>query len=434
MQEVFGTPVTSANKLNCTANDIRLSKAIRVSPTSCIAGSTFDLDATFEVQVTANSRYDAGFFFRIDGGDNARGDGVNAAGTCSLSALTPPPPPNEPALELDGDTCGDLNSGTYEVTFVIPDVLCEAAPGTDQLKLPNCTSWHSNAGTACSVSDPDFVATDAVYFHPDTKSKCVCDDTFTVPVTVEDAALLVTKTADPTQLPEPGGTVTYTVDIQNVAGYESVVIKTIKDSLFGDIGTNVNGYDPNTCVDLIDDTLAPGATISCYFSATHVDADDGDHIVDIVTVTAYQPSKGTTIEGQDDAAVDITGVYTAPTVTKTAQSTVDCKVDVIYQVVVNNNSAVDSLTVDSLTDDLFGDITVVHGAGAGYEEVLRTTCGLPKADIVPLGNMTCQFKGRILGGTCEISHTNTVTAGVTDDDGETAAPTDYAIVTLTTTP
>jgi hypothetical protein len=187
MQKVFGTPVTNSNKLNCTANDIRLSRAKFVSPDFCVKGSTFDLTATFETIVTANARYDAGFFFRIDGetAGTARGDGVDATGKCSLSALTPSV---TPAINLDGDSCGDLNSGTYEITFVIPDVKCEAAPGTDQLRLPNCTSWHSNAGTACSVSDP-FSVEDASGFRPDTKSKCVCDDNFTVPVRVEDATV-----------------------------------------------------------------------------------------------------------------------------------------------------------------------------------------------------------------------------------------------------
>ena len=87
MQTQFGTPVENKNRVNCTANDIRLSRAIAVSPSSCQRGTTFDLTATFEVNVTANARYDAGFFFRTDGGPNARGDGVNADGQCSLSAL-----------------------------------------------------------------------------------------------------------------------------------------------------------------------------------------------------------------------------------------------------------------------------------------------------------------------------------------------------------
>ena len=102
--------------------------------------------------MTANARYDAGFFFRIDGGTNARGDGSNATGQCSLSALTPSV---SPALDPgDGDTCGDLNAGTYELTFTIPQVLCQDSDGDGFLNLPNCTSWHSNQGTACDISDP----------------------------------------------------------------------------------------------------------------------------------------------------------------------------------------------------------------------------------------------------------------------------------------
>src|SRR5262245_55967419 len=43
MQKVFGTPVTNSNKLNCTANDIRISGVAKdalgnplVNPSSCI--------------------------------------------------------------------------------------------------------------------------------------------------------------------------------------------------------------------------------------------------------------------------------------------------------------------------------------------------------------------------------------------------------------
>ena len=230
MQKVFGTPVTNANKVNCTANDIRLSRALSVSPSSCIKGTKFNLTATFETVVTANARYDAGFFFRIDGGPNARGDGTGATGQCSLSALKPPPPLNPPALNLDNDTSGDLNAGTYSVAFTIPDVVCQDTNGDKKLNLPNCTSWHSNQGTFSNI-------TDAFTFNPDTKSKCVCDDTFQVPVTVEDAALSVEKSASPTQINEPGGEVTFTVKITNTAAVESVQISSIVDSPYGDKGT-----------------------------------------------------------------------------------------------------------------------------------------------------------------------------------------------------
>src|SRR5262245_44341011 len=80
MQRVFignnlGT-VTSANQLNCTAQDVKIAEAISAlnldtGTNKCIAGSSFNLQATFKVDVTANIRYDEGFFFRIDGGTNA---------------------------------------------------------------------------------------------------------------------------------------------------------------------------------------------------------------------------------------------------------------------------------------------------------------------------------------------------------------------------
>ena len=190
-------PVPNSDKLNCTANDIRIARALpgSVSPTSCVAGSTFDLTATFEVNVTANARYDAGFYFNITGGASARLPG-GPNGLCSLSVVTPG---LGGSLAIENDFCGDFNSGIKNVTFTIPDVQCVAAPGSNPpvLRLPNCTAWHSNAATACTTN---------AQADPDTKSKCDCDDGFTVPVLVEDATLLVAKSASPTTVPETGGT------------------------------------------------------------------------------------------------------------------------------------------------------------------------------------------------------------------------------------
>src|SRR6266705_5718758 len=76
MQSVFdgGATVSGANLLNCTANDIRLSFATNPSVSTCTEGTHFSLTATFHTVVTANSRYDAAFFFRTDGGASARGN------------------------------------------------------------------------------------------------------------------------------------------------------------------------------------------------------------------------------------------------------------------------------------------------------------------------------------------------------------------------
>jgi len=118
MQRVFMGPtasVTNANQLNCTASDVKIAKAISATnldtgTNTCTPNTTFNLEATFQVNVTANIRYDEGFFFRIDGTGFARGDGAGATGTCSLSWLDPAASPGD---NLDGaDGCGDLTAGT----------------------------------------------------------------------------------------------------------------------------------------------------------------------------------------------------------------------------------------------------------------------------------------------------------------------------------
>jgi uncharacterized repeat protein (TIGR01451 family) len=418
MQKIFGTPVSNSNRVNCTANDIRLSRAISVSPTSCVRGTTFDLTATFETIVTANARYDAGFFFRIDGGANARDDGVNATGQCSLSALRPPPPLNSPSLDLDGDGSGDLNAGTYNVTFTIPGVACQDSDNDRLLNLPNCTSWHSNQGTLSTLGD-------ASTFKPDTKSKCVCDDTFEVPVRVEDATISVEKTAAPTELNEPGGEVTFTVSITNTSNVEPVRITSIIDVPYGDKGSGV-ASDDNTCPGLIGTDLDPGETTSCYFK-DDVWGNAGETKTDTVTVTALQPSNNATLQDDDTADVTLQNLGSTPTLVKTAQSTANCSVEASYQVVVNNASAVDRLTVNSLTDDKFGSITSVH------DNVVSTDCSVPQT-IDLLQNYTCSFVGRIASPSCDLTHTNKVVADVTDDDNESSQPEGSATVTLSTTP
>jgi hypothetical protein len=430
MQRIFmgsGATVANSNLVQCTANDISLSRVLSVSPDTCVDGETIPLlTATFEVTVTANSRYDAGFFFRIDGGPNARGDGVNATGDCSLSWLNIPPA--KPGLNLDADTCGDLNSGTYQATFAIPNVLCKGVEKDGQLvlKLPYCTSWHSNQGTFCNVPvTPPTPDTNVYYFKPDTKSKCVCDDNFTVPVIVETANLKVVKVAAPPSVPETGGTVTYTVQITNEAQYVSLTINSIKDDVYGDLGGSNSNVTENTCGNLIDDVLPPGGSTSCLFKA-FVSGDSGQVITDTVEVCGKDSAQHD-VCGSDPADVSITDSYTAPTLTKTAQSAANCQVDVTYQVVVSNNSGIDTLTVDSLRDDVFGDITTVHPAAGSIKEVVYTTCATG-GSIDPSGNYTCTFVGRSVSIACSGILTDTVTAGVTDDDGRTSSPSDSAKV------
>jgi hypothetical protein len=230
-------------------------------------------------------------------------------------------------------------------------------------------------------------------------------------------------------VPEPGGQVTYTVRIENVAEFESVVIETIDDDVFGDLADPANpDVTDNDCPDLVDVTLAPGGVETCSFKG-QVSGNAGDaHINEAEVCASQPPSTAATICGDDDATVDITDVFEEPTLEKTAQATNDCQVDVTYQVVVSNNSEIDVLTVEDLSDDQFGDITSVH------DDVLETTCDNLPQDVDPLGNYTCSFVGRIFDANCSINHTNEVTADTVDEDGAESSPNDDATVTLSTTP
>src|ERR1044072_6654143 len=63
MQATYAGPtLTNANKLNCTANDIAIARAVSASSDTRVVDQPFDLTASFEVNVNASERYDAGFY------------------------------------------------------------------------------------------------------------------------------------------------------------------------------------------------------------------------------------------------------------------------------------------------------------------------------------------------------------------------------------
>jgi hypothetical protein len=310
MQRIFmgaGATVSGSNRLNCTANDISIAKALSatcsgtgcVDANTCEEGGTFDLNATFQVNVTANARYDAGFFFRIDGGSNARGDGNTASGICSLSWLDVPPPSGSPSLDLDGDTCGDLNAGTYTtIAFSIPGVSCtESTNNPGHVSLPNCTSWHSNQATACAPPPP---AGNAFNFHPDTKSKCVCDDTFSIPIGIRKPGGSVDKTATQAD-------VTYSVTITNTTSL-ALQITALKDDKVGGTGSITSVHDNIQSTGCsVPQNLAPagdaGDSYTCSFVVRFANPGTGGDLLNTVTATLHR-----TIDGSNTTNdTDVTG-------------------------------------------------------------------------------------------------------------------------------
>jgi hypothetical protein len=73
---------------------------------------------------------------------------------------------------------------------------------------------------------------------------------------------------------------------------------------------------------------------------------------------------------------------------------------------VKNNSTVDSATISSITDDKFGSLAPRSGS----------TCSVPQT-LLPQQTYTCTFTANVTGNGGS-THTNTVTASGTDDDGD----------------
>jgi hypothetical protein len=424
------SPASAANCLKdefgknvqCTANDVRIASATGVrnldgsSLTSCIAGSTFSFVADFHVVTTATARENIGLYFATGGQTSA------LTGSCSDNIIAPTHSINAECTaagapfsfctgsgtgtstavlgsalyhenDASPDNCGDTLSadGTNQiVTVEVDNAKCQAAPGTNKVGLPNCTSWQQPGGTnLCVSAPPTFPYPQAPAAVPGSPSKCNCDSTFTIPVTVQSPTISVTKNCSTANgagtLPTPsctltpeGGTVTYTVDISNTSNFGSVVVDQICDSAYGSIFT-ASGFTPacpagsvggtisnNTCSAL---TIAQGTDKSCTFQVSQA---ENKVVTDFVSVTGHGSSAGTFGPTNSNSATVTSGeAASTATITKSLVSTTAGCATVRYGVDVKNTSSADEdLTLSALSDDGYGDITTVQGS------VLGTTCGV----------------------------------------------------------
>ena len=216
----------------------------------------------------------------------------------------------------------------------------------------------------------------------------------------------VIKTASPTQVPEPGGLVTFSVDVHNTSGF-AVTLTTLTDTVYGDL----NGK--GTCA--TGGTIAADGHYTCTFSA--IVSGNARHVeTDLVTATV-QDGYGRTATDSDDATVTVIDVMPSISVVKTADPTTvdEPGGSVTFTVVVTNNS-VEPVMLTDLTDDVYGDL---HGKG---------TCAT--GGTIAVGDTyTCSFTGAVSGSAGE-SKTDTVTATAYDDEENKATASDDATVSL----
>jgi hypothetical protein len=171
------------------------------------------------------------------------------------------------------------------------------------------------------------------------------------------------------------------------------------------------------------DVLAPGDVETASASTSPVTGD----FPNVATVNGTGPL-GQAVSDDDDAFVDALPVIS---VTKTAdpKNVLYPGADVTFTVVIANNSGPgDTVTINSLTDDVYGDLTVngdakVHG---------DLSCTLPLA-IAPGSSATCSFTAfvGVTGTDVTGFERDVVTAVGTDEEANTASDSDEEIVTIT---
>ena len=216
------------------------------------------------------------------------------------------------------------------------------------------------------------------------------DDPATVTIVNVPPDISVTKTANPTSVPETGGNVTFTYVVTNNSS-EAVTITALSDDKFGTLAGDADCQ--------VGTVLAAGA--SCSFEATFpIPAGDypGSH-VNVFTATVTD-NDGNTGSATDDETVTYTEVLPDITVTKTANPTSvpETGGSVTFTYVVTNNST-EAATITVLSDDKFGTLPGDADCQVGTVLAGGASCSFEATFPIPAGD----FPG---------SHVNVFTATV----------------------
>ena len=248
-------------------------------------------------------------------------------------------------------TITSLNDNIYGDLNTRPGSTCNTLIGTTlapgATSAP-CTFTGPVAGPVGSTHT-DIVT--VIGTAPDGQTATDTDDAVVTIVGVPPV-ITVVKDATPPSLPEPGGTFTYTVRVQNNSTFESVTITSLNDNIYGDLATRPG----STCGALIGDVLAPGAfSDTCTFTGVFT-GPAGATLTDIVTATAVDDD-GETATDTDDAIVTITDVLPNVRVVKTANpTTMSGARRRLHLHRGGDQPGTIPMTITSLMDDIYGNI------------------------------------------------------------------------------
>ena len=237
----------------CAADDVWLSYLRNAEDLTCMPGEPVTLNLEARLLATSLERYDIGLFLALDGGAADTGScqhyhlppPLASGGTCSVSGDGCRKDADCPAGELcvggynpesgigpfydaepedAPDECGDLEPGVDTHYFLAPVVVpCIDSDGDGFLDIGTAVSWDDQRDSTCESVD------DARPNAPETCRYWTMDVTN---VRVHPSRSQVQKIAQPEQLLEPGGWVTFTFAVENIAPI-TITLEGLVDSVYG---------------------------------------------------------------------------------------------------------------------------------------------------------------------------------------------------------
>jgi uncharacterized repeat protein (TIGR01451 family) len=237
-------------------------------------------------------------------------------------------------------------------------------------------------------------------------------------------AITVDKTANPTSIKEPGGTVNFTVTVQNTSNIP-VTINSVIDDRFGSLA-NVAGGNPAGCF-AVPFVLAGGASSSCTFPKNVTGTPTTPH-VNVVTVTGVDES-GFPVSDTDDATVSFTERLIDLVLVKNATTPTELNEIVTYTLTVTNKGP-DTATNVQLADPAPAGvryISVVPGSPTCTVTPAMLTCSLGTIEVGQSRTITLRARATVVG-----RHNNTAT--VTGAGGRETNPADNVDSAITVVP
>jgi hypothetical protein len=231
-------------------------------------------------------------------------------------------------------------------------------------------------------------------------------------------SMSVTKIAVPESKYEPGGTFQFSVRVDNTSPVPLTLTQLV-DDIYGDVTLASNPKITSTTCSL-QARIPSGGNYQCNFQA-NVFGDPGFSQTDVVTATA-KDDLGRTVQASDDATVRILDLPPAIQVVKTpSRSWMQYPgADVTFDFKVTNLSAADTVTINALTDTVYGNLNS------------QGTCSVPQI-LTPGKSYACAITV-FVSGDPDSTHRNVVTATGIDDDGVPVSAEDDAVVTIAAVP